>query len=69
MVEVLVWIVFALVSFAASAMVVYVTIRMAQRQDRKAAAEHPEPPLDPDSWREFERGFADYVRAGDRGGS
>ena len=78
--QVLLWGGLAVASFAAAAVLVFAIVRMTERRDdkarvdrpRRAGADRPGPTArrfpwrgEPAWWPEFEREFADYVRAGD----
>jgi hypothetical protein len=76
MVQALLWGGVAVASFAAAAVLVFAIVRVTEQPDDKAAvhrpADRPGPAArrfprraEPVWWPEFERAFADYVRAGD----
>lgn len=72
----LLWAVLAVASFAAAGVLVLAVVRVTERlhdNDRAAGLGRPDPrdagsrlrPSEPPWWTDFEREFADYVRAGD----
>ena len=67
MAHVLLWTGVAVVSFAAAAVLVLALVRVAERLGARAAARGWVPWRAEPAWGpEFERAFADYVRAGER---
>jgi len=79
MIQALLWIGIAVGSFAAAAVLVFAMVRVTERRDDRAgfrravrtdvrmrAARQLRPRSEPAWWPEFERAFADYVRAGER---
>jgi hypothetical protein len=70
MAQVLLWAGLAVVSFDTAAVLVLAVVRAAERVDARARAGRWAPRrAEPAWWPEFERAFADYVRAGDGGRS